>query len=86
MEAAEHDNLLLNLLELREDSAVDQENADQRASGRHPSLFGLYPLLDRGEAKETRSPAPPPSEHRGLRLHVKASELRCFMYMCVYCA
>lgn len=77
LEAAESDKLMLNLLELREDSAVDQENAEQRSSGRHPSLFGLYPLLDRGEAKETRSPAPPPSEHKGLRLHVKVSELKC---------
>lgn len=76
MDAAESDNLMLNLLELREDSAVDQENKEGRASGRHPSLFGLYPLVDRGEAKETRTPAPPPSEHKGLRLHVKVSELR----------
>ena len=76
LEAAESDHLMLNLLELREDSAVDQENAEQRANSRHPSLFGLYPLLDRGEAKETRNPAPPPSEHKGLRLHVKVSELK----------
>ena len=81
LEAAESDSLMLNLLELREDSAVDHENAEQRSSGRHPSLFGLYPLLDRGEAKETRSPAPPPSEHKGLRLHVKVSELKCVQHV-----
>ena len=72
----ESDKLMKNLLEFREDSVVDKENAERRLNSRHPSLFGLYPLLDRGEAKETRSPAPPPSEHKGLRLHVKVSELR----------
>ena len=76
LDMAESDNLMLNLLELREDSAVDEENTEQRSTGRHPALFGLYPLLDRGEAKETRTPAPPPCEHKGLRLHVKVSELR----------
>lgn len=83
LEQAESDRLMPNLLELRDDSSVDQENKEQRSINRHPSLFGLYPLLDRGEAKETRSPAPPPSEHKGLRLHVKVSELRWLL--CSYC-
>lgn len=88
LEQAESDRLMPNLLKLRDDSAVDNENKEQRSNNRHPSLFGLYPLLDRGEAKETRSPAPPPSEHKGLRLHVKVSELRwcsvhivCMIYL-----
>ena len=76
LEAAESNHLMLNLLDVGEDSAVDQDNSEKRATGRHHSLFGLYPLLDRGEAKETRNPVPPPSEHKGLRLHVKVSELR----------
>lgn len=76
MEAAESNNLMLDLLDVHEDAAVDRENSEKRANGRHHSLFGLYPLLDRGEAKETRNPVPPPSEHKGLKLHVKVSELR----------
>ena len=76
MEAAESNNLMLDLLDAHEDVDVDRENSEKRASGRHHSLFGLYPLLERGEAKETRNTVPPPSEHRGLRLHVKVSELR----------
>ena len=76
LEAAESNNLMLDLLDVHEDAAVDRENSEKRANGRHHSLFGLYPLLDRGEAKETRNPVPPPSEHKGLKLHVKVSELR----------
>ena len=79
LEAAESNNLLLELLESRDEVLVDQENMKTRANCRHHSLFGLYPLLDRGEAKETRSPISPPTEHRGLRLLVKVSELR---YIC----
>lgn len=76
LEAAESNKLMLDLLEHREEPEVDHENTEKRSSGRHHSLFGLYPLLDRGEAKETRSPVAPPSEHKGLRLLVKVSELR----------
>ena len=76
LEAAESNNMMLDLLDVHEEAAVDRENSEKRANGRHHSLFGLYPLLDRGEAKETRNPVPPPSEHRGLKLHVKVSELR----------
>ena len=76
MEAAESNNLMLDLLDIHEEVDIDRENSEKRANGRHHSLFGLYPLLERGEAKETRNTVPPPSEHRGLRLHVKVSELR----------
>ena len=76
LEAAESNNLLLDLLESHDDVEVDKENTSKRGSGRHHSLFGLYPLLDRGEAKETRSPVSPPAEHKGLRLLVKVSELK----------
>lgn len=76
MEAAESDDLLLDYLEFREDSDVDAENQSKRADKRHPSLFGLYPLPDRRDAKENRTPASPPSEAQGLRLHVKVSELK----------
>ena len=76
LEAAESNNLLVDLLESHDDAEVDQANSAKRSNGRHHSLFGLYPLLDRGEAKETRSPVSPPAEHKGLRLLVKVSELR----------
>ena len=76
LEAAESDNLLLHLLEVKDDIEVDRENLEQRNSNRHSSLFGLYPLLDRRDAPENRTPALPPSEHNGLRLLVKVSELR----------
>ena len=76
LEAAESDKLLLDLLEMRDDSEVDRENQARRTSHRHASLFGLYPLPDREEAKENRTPSLPPSEHQGLRLLVKVSELR----------
>ena len=76
LDAAESDDLLLEYLEIREDSDVDAENKLLRADKRHPSLFGLYPLPDRRDSKENRTPAPPPSEAQGLRLHVKVSELK----------
>lgn len=76
LEAAESDKLLLSLLEVREDADVDKENLDVRKSNRHSSLFGLYPLPDRRDAPENRTPALPPSEHQGLRLLIKVSELR----------
>ena len=76
LEAAESDRLLLELLEMRDDGEVDRENQTRRTSHRHDSLFGLYPLPDREEAKENRTPSLPPSEHQGLRLLVKVSELR----------
>lgn len=76
LEAAESDALLLDMLESREDSEVDEENQQLRTSNRHPSLFGLYPLPEREDAKENRTPTLPPSEHQGLRLLVKVSELR----------
>ena len=76
LDAAESDDLLLDYLEFREDSDVDAENQAKRSDKRHPSLFGLYPLPDRRDAKENRTPAPPPSEAQGLRLHVKVSELK----------
>ena len=76
LEAAESDSLLLDYLEYRDDSDVDAENKSKRASNRHPSLFGLYPLPDRRDAKENRTPSLPPAEAQGLRLHVKVSELK----------
>ena len=76
LEAAESDELLLDYLESHEDSDVDAENTATRANKRYPSLFGLYPLPDRRDSKENRTPAPPPSEAQGLRLHVKVSELK----------
>lgn len=76
LDAAESDTLLLDYLEPREDGVVDAENETMRAEKRHPSLFGLFPLPDRRDAKENRTPAPPPSEAQGLRLHVKVSELK----------
>lgn len=76
LDAAESDDLILEYLQFREDSDVDAENESKRGDKRHPSLFGLYPLPDRRDAKENRTPAPPPSEAQGLRLHVKVSELK----------
>ena len=77
LDLADSDELLLDLLEERDDMEVDRENQQSRSDNRHPSLFGLYPLPNREEAKENRLPAPPPSEAQGLKLHVKVSELRC---------
>ena len=76
LDAAESDDLLLELLDVRDDGDVDAENKAMRAEKRHPALFGLYPLPDRRDARENRTPALPPSEAQGLRLHVKVSELR----------
>ena len=59
-----------------DDGEVDEANGVARAKNRHPSLFGLYPLPDRRDARENRTPAPPPSEAQGLRLHIKLSELK----------
>ena len=89
LEAAESDKLLLDLLEVRDDAEVDQENSGQRSTNRHPSLFGLYPLPHRGDARENRTPAPPPSEHQGLQLLVKVSELRyfkCTIILYLFCS
>ena len=72
LEATESDKLLLEYLEATDDGEVDAINKNNR----HPSLYGLYPLPDRKEAKENRTPAPPPSEAHGLRLHIKVSELK----------
>ena len=55
---------------------VDHDNLRSRSENRHPSLFGLYPLPNREDAKENRLPVPPPAEAQGLKLHVKVSELR----------
>lgn len=78
LDQAESDTLLLELLDIHDDMhiEVDKENQKNRSENRHPSLFGLYPLPNREEAKENRLPAPPPSESQGLKLHVKVSELR----------
>lgn len=76
LEATESDSLLLELLEQCDDAEVDHANMSARTKNRHPSLYGLYPLPDRRDARENRTPAPPPSEAQGLRLHVKVSELR----------
>lgn len=76
LDAAESDALLLEYLDVRDVSDVDAENMAMRSDNRHPSLFGLYPLPDRRDAKENRTPASPPSEAQGLRLHVKVSELK----------
>ena len=76
LEQADSDPLLLHLLEIHDDIKVDKENQLSRSENRYPSLFGLYPLPGREEAKENRTPAPPPSEYQGLRLLVKVSELR----------
>ncbi len=76
LEAAESDKLLLSLLEVRDDNDMDEENTGFRKSNRHSSLFGLYPLPDRRNAPENRTPSLPPSEHQGLRLLIKVSELR----------
>ena len=76
LDQAESDELLLELLEERDDMEVDRDNIRSRSENRHPSLFGLYPLPNREEAKENRLPAPPPAEAQGLKLHVKVSELR----------
>ena len=77
LEAAESDDLLVELLEATDDADVDLVNMSARTKNRHPSLYGLYPLPDRRDARENRTPAPPPSEAQGLRLHIKVSELRC---------
>ena len=76
LESAESDKLLLNLLEPVKERAMDEENFKERAANRHPALFGLYPLPGREEALENRTPAIPPSEHEGIKLLVKISELR----------
>lgn len=76
LDQAESDPLLLELFNEHDDMEVDQENLKSRSENRHPSLFGLYPLPNREEAKENRLPAPPPAEAQGLKLHVKVSELR----------
>lgn len=76
LEAAESDKLLLSLLEVKDDADVDKDNTTLRTSNRHCSLFGLYPLPDRRDAPENRTPSLPPSEHQGLRLLIKVSELR----------
>jgi hypothetical protein len=76
LDQAESDSLLLELLDEHDDMEVDKENLKSRSENRHPSLFGLYPLPNREEAKENRLPAPPPAECPGLKLHVKVSELR----------
>ena len=80
LDQAESDELLLELLEEHDDMEVDQENLRSRSENRHPSLFGLYPLPNREDAKENRLPAPPPAEAQGLKLHVKVSELRYFQF------
>ena len=76
LDQADSDTLLLELLEIHDDIEVDKENLKSRSTNRHPSLFGLYPLPSREEAKENRVPAPQPAEYQGLRLLVKVSELR----------
>ena len=89
LDQAESDPLLLELLDEHDDMEVDRDNLRSRSENRHPSLFGLYPLPSREEAKENRLPAPPPAEAQGLKLHVKVSELRSVfvvvtMYTCMY--
>ncbi len=79
MDAAESDKLLLELLEIHDDADVDVDNKAMRSEKRHPALFGLYPLPDLRDARENRTPAPPPSEAQALRLHVKVSELKYVM-------
>lgn len=83
LDQAESDTLLLELLEIHDDMEVDMENQKSRSENRYPSLFGLYPLPNREEAKENRLPAPPPAEYQGLKLHVKVSELR--WVLCIFC-
>jgi hypothetical protein len=76
LESAESDNLLLDLLEQVDDAVIDDGNLKERLSNRHPALFGLYPLPGREEALENRTPTLPPSDHEGLKLLVKISDLR----------
>ena len=76
LESAESDTLLLNLLDQVEEAALDEQNHMERSSNRYPALFGLYPLPGREDALENRTPALPPSEHEGIKLLVKISELR----------
>ena len=76
LESAESDKLLLSLLEPVKERVMDEENYKERAANRHPTLFGLYPLPGREEALENRTPGIPPSEHEGIKLLVKISELR----------
>ena len=85
LESAESDKLLLNLLEPVKERAMDEENFKERAANRHPALFGLYPLPGREEALENRTPTIPPSEHEGIKLLVKISELRSVVSNIIYC-
>ncbi|KAL5487361.1 hypothetical protein EMCRGX_G019952 [Ephydatia muelleri] len=73
---AESDKLLSDLLQVKDEAELDRENQAGRAMDRYPSLFGLYPLPDRRDLKENRAAAAPPSEHQGVRLLVKVSELK----------
>lgn len=78
MDQAESDMLLLELLETHDDMCieVDKERLKNLSENRHPSLFGLYPLPNREDAKENRLPAPHPAESQGLKLLVKVTELK----------
>ena len=73
---ADPDKLLVDLLQSKDEAELDRENQAGRSMDRHPSLFGLYPLPDRRDLKENRAAAAPPSEHQGVRLLVKVSELK----------
>ena len=68
--------MLLKLLDQVDEVVLDEENYKERAGNRHPALFGLYPLPGREESLENRTPVLPPSEHEGIKLLVKISELR----------
>ena len=89
LDSAESDKVLMDLLEQKDEQEMDKENAEERSTSRNISLFGLYPLPDREYLKENRNPATPPTEHQGIRLLVKISELRyAYIHACtctMYC-
>lgn len=76
LDGAESDKLLLDLLLPVDYVEMDELNESERMANRHPSLFGLYPLLGSEEALENRTPSLPPMENESLRLLIKISELR----------
>ena len=81
LETADSDKLLLNLLEQADEVSIDEQNLKDRTANRHPALFGLYPLPGREDSLENRTPTVPPSEHEGVKLLVKISELRYILYI-----
>ena len=76
LDDAESDDLLLDLLQPVVEQVVDDHNEKVRATNRHPTLFGLYPLPKRDESLENRTPGHPPMEPEGLKLLIKISDLK----------